>query len=100
MPLANALGWWSNRFEKEPIIAMRRHCNTVAVALLSPLESEHGLLVTSSHGSADGLAGDQTLLAPAFVASDAELDEMVQRFAATVADVEASIKRALSGAAA
>jgi adenosylmethionine-8-amino-7-oxononanoate aminotransferase len=61
---------------------------------------EHGLLVTSSHASADGLAGDQTLLAPAFVATDAELGEMVERFAATVDEVETSVKRALSGAVA
>ncbi len=61
---------------------------------------EHGLLVTSSHASADGFAGDQTLLAPAFVATDAELGEMVERFAATVDEVEASVKRELSGAAA
>ena len=61
---------------------------------------EHGLLVTSSHGSADAFAGDQTLLAPAFVATDAELDEMVERFAATVDEVEAVIKRSLSGAVA
>ena len=38
---------------------------------------EHGLLVTSSHSSADGFAGDQTLMAPAFVATDDELGEMV-----------------------
>jgi adenosylmethionine-8-amino-7-oxononanoate aminotransferase len=61
---------------------------------------EHGLLVTSSHASADGFAGDQTLLAPAFVATDAELGEMVERFAATVDEVEASVKRELAGAAA
>ena len=61
---------------------------------------EHGLLVTSSHASADGFAGDQTLLAPAFVATGAELGEMVERFAATVDEVEASVKRELSGAAA
>jgi adenosylmethionine-8-amino-7-oxononanoate aminotransferase len=60
---------------------------------------EHGLLVTSTHSTPDGYTGDQTLLAPAFVATDAELDEMVERFAAAVADVERAVKDALAGAA-
>lgn len=60
---------------------------------------EHGLLVTSTHSTADGYTGDQTLLAPAFVATDAELDEMVERFAAAVGDVEREVKDALAGAA-
>src|SRR5206468_3163327 len=38
---------------------------------------EHGLLVTSTHPQTDGFAGDQTLLAPAFVATDQELAEMI-----------------------
>jgi adenosylmethionine-8-amino-7-oxononanoate aminotransferase len=59
---------------------------------------EHGLLVTSTHPQADGLAGDQTLLAPAFVTTDAELTEIVERFAATIEDVERVIRGALSGA--
>ena len=60
---------------------------------------EHGLLVTSTHSTPDGYTGDQTLLAPAFVATDAELDEMVERFAAAVGDVERAVKDALAGAA-
>jgi adenosylmethionine-8-amino-7-oxononanoate aminotransferase len=59
---------------------------------------EHGVLVTSTHSTPDGYTGDQTLLAPAFVATDAELDEMVERFAAAVGDVERAVKDALSGA--
>jgi len=59
---------------------------------------EHGLLVTSTHPQADGFAGDQTLLAPAFVSTDEELAEMIDRFAATIEDVERSI-RASSGPA-
>ena len=49
----------------------------------------------STQPTADGYAGDQTLLAPAFVASDAELDEIVERLAATVAAVEAQVKAEL-----
>ena len=59
---------------------------------------EHGLLVTSTHATADGYAGDQTLLAPAFIATDEELAQIVERVAATVGEVERSVKQALSGA--
>jgi adenosylmethionine-8-amino-7-oxononanoate aminotransferase len=71
-----------------------------AGALVDQTAFEHGLLVTSTHSTADGYTGDQTLLAPAFIASDEELGEMVERFAATVADVERVVKGALSGASA
>src|SRR5207244_2986024 len=51
---------------------------------------DNGLLVTSTHPQADGFAGDQTLLAPAYTSTDEELAEMVERFAATIADAEPS----------
>jgi adenosylmethionine-8-amino-7-oxononanoate aminotransferase len=57
---------------------------------------EHGLLVTSSHSTPDGFTGDQTLIAPAYVATDDELAEMVERFATTMADVERRVKSALA----
>jgi hypothetical protein len=57
---------------------------------------EHGLLVTSTHPQADGFAGDQTLLAPAFVSTDRELAEMIDRFAATIRDVQRSVGEALA----
>ena len=44
---------------------------------------------------ADGYAGDQTLLAPAYTSSDDELATMVDRFAVTIEDVERAIKHAL-----
>jgi adenosylmethionine-8-amino-7-oxononanoate aminotransferase len=69
-----------------------------AASLVDQTAFEHGLLVTSTHSTADGYTGDQTLLAPAFIATDEELAEMVQRFAATVADVELEVKRRLAGA--
>jgi adenosylmethionine-8-amino-7-oxononanoate aminotransferase len=68
-------------------------------ALVDDTAFEHGLLVTSTHPQADGFAGDQVLLAPAFTASDEELTEMIERFAATLADVQAQVERALSGTA-
>lgn len=58
----------------------------------------HGLLVTSTHSNADGYAGDQTLIAPAFIASDDELATLVERFAAALAEVESVVERELAGA--
>jgi adenosylmethionine-8-amino-7-oxononanoate aminotransferase len=71
-----------------------------AASLVDQEAFEHGLLVTSTHSTADGFTGDQTLIAPAFIATDAELEEMVERFAQTVADVEAHVKASLAGAGA
>jgi adenosylmethionine-8-amino-7-oxononanoate aminotransferase len=66
-----------------------------AASLVDRTALEHGLLVTSTHATPDGFAGDQTLLAPAFVSTDGELAQMVERFGATIADVERSVKAAL-----
>lgn len=57
------------------------------------------LLVYSTQPTRDGFAGDQTLLAPAFIASDSELEELVERLAASVKSVEAQVKAELVGAA-
>jgi len=45
---------------------------------------ERDLITLSTQPTRDGYAGDQTLFAPAFTASDEELDEMVARFAEAV----------------
>ena len=50
--------------------------------------------MTSSHSTPDGYAGDQTLVAPAYNASEDDLAEMVERIAAALADVERRIKTA------
>lgn len=68
-----------------------------AGSLVDDTAFERGLLVTSTHPQADGYAGDQTLLAPAYTSTDAELTEMIGRFAATISDVERAIKDELSG---
>ena len=52
--------------------------------------------MTSSHSTPDGFTGDQTLIAPAYVATDEELADMVERFAATISDVESRVKNALA----
>ena len=64
-------------------------------ALVDQTAYEHGLLVTSTHSTPDGYTGDQILLAPAYVSTDAELSEMVQRFAATMSEVERVVGKAL-----
>ena len=56
---------------------------------------EHELLVTSTHPQVDGFAGDQVLLAPAYVSTDEELGQIVERMSATIADAERSIRDAL-----
>jgi adenosylmethionine-8-amino-7-oxononanoate aminotransferase len=56
---------------------------------------ERGLIVLSTQPTRDGYAGDQTLFAPAYTATDDELAEMVSRFAATVHDVAQGVEREL-----
>ena len=65
-------------------------------SLVDDTAFEHGLLVTSTHPQADGYAGDQTLLAPAYVTTDDELAEIVERFRATIEAVQRSVEGSLS----
>jgi len=58
---------------------------------------ERGLVVLSTQPTRDGMAGDQSLFAPAFTATDAELDEMVSRFAETVRTLARDIEPELEG---
>jgi adenosylmethionine-8-amino-7-oxononanoate aminotransferase len=64
-------------------------------AITDEVAFAHGVLVTSTQSTADGYAGDQTLLAPAYTAADAELTEMVERFAAALTEVERRIEERL-----
>ena len=52
---------------------------------------ERGLVILSTMPTRDGYSGDQSLFAPAFVASEAELGEMVERFAAAVRQVAGEV---------
>src|SRR5438552_7932795 len=45
---------------------------------------EHGLITYSTMPTRDGFAGDQTLFAPPFTSTDAELAEMVERYSKTL----------------
>jgi adenosylmethionine-8-amino-7-oxononanoate aminotransferase len=53
---------------------------------------DHELIVLSTQPTRDGFAGDQTLFAPAFTATDEELDEMVSRFAQVVREVAKDVE--------
>ena len=58
---------------------------------------EHGLMVLSTQPTREGYAGDQSLFAPAFTATDDELAEMVGRFANAVRVVWNEIEAMLPG---
>ena len=55
--------------------------------LVEDVALEHGLLVTTTHSTLDGYAGDEVVFAPAFTSTDEELDLMVERLTATLEDV-------------
>ncbi|HSK15675.1 MAG TPA: aminotransferase class III-fold pyridoxal phosphate-dependent enzyme [Gaiellaceae bacterium] len=57
---------------------------------------DRGLIVYSTQPTADGWAGDQTLLAPAFVTTRSDLDLMIERMAATIDAVERQVKEELA----
>ena len=59
---------------------------------------ERGLLLYSTQPTRDGYAGDQTLLAPAFVTPEAEQDLIVERLADTVHAVAREVQDALVAA--
>ena len=66
-----------------------------AASLVEAAALARDLLVTATHPQADGFAGDQILLSPAFVSSDEELSDMVARLAAAIRDVQPVIEGAL-----
>ncbi len=66
-----------------------------AATLVDDIAFELGLLVSSTHSTLDGYAGDEVLLAPAYTSTDEELDEMVERFKATVDAVEKAVDKKL-----
>jgi adenosylmethionine-8-amino-7-oxononanoate aminotransferase len=56
---------------------------------------ENGLITYSTMPTRDGFAGDQTLFAPPFTSTDAELAEMVERFSASVRKVASELESKL-----
>ena len=61
---------------------------------------EHGLLLASRYTAANGCAGDQILLAPAYTATDDELMELTDRVAAAIADAGREVEAMLAGSGA
>lgn len=62
-----------------------------AASLVDDIAFELGLLVSSTHSTLDGYAGDEVLIAPAYTSTDVELDEMVKRFRTTIDEVEKAV---------
>jgi adenosylmethionine-8-amino-7-oxononanoate aminotransferase len=56
---------------------------------------ERGLITYSTMPTRDGFAGDQTLFAPPFTSTDAELAEMVERYAAAIRQVASEVEQKL-----
>ena len=73
-------------------LGVARRIDTTALA--------NGLIVYSTQPTSDGYTGDQTLLAPAFVATDDELDDICERMAASVRAVEQWVEQRLAEPAA
>jgi adenosylmethionine-8-amino-7-oxononanoate aminotransferase len=59
---------------------------------------EHGLILLSTQPTRDGYAGDQSLFAPAFTASEADLAEMIERFATVLREVWSEVEGKLETA--
>ncbi len=53
-------------------------------AVLKKRAMENGLLMYPMGGTVDGVHGDHVLLAPPFICSESDIDEIVSRFVATV----------------
>lgn len=78
--------------------ALPRHLDAGSLVFRTAID--HGLLVGSPHAGADGLGGDQILLAPAYTAGDDELTEMTDRVGSVIADVEGTVEATLAGSGA
>jgi adenosylmethionine-8-amino-7-oxononanoate aminotransferase len=68
--------------------ALKLHARIKAEAM------QRGLMCYPMGGTIDGVHGDHVLLAPPFIATRAELDEIVARVAAAIHSGTASLKRA------
>jgi Adenosylmethionine-8-amino-7-oxononanoate aminotransferase len=56
-------------------------------AVLKKRALENGLMIYPSGGTVDGSTGDHTLLAPPFICTEADIEEIVDKFATTVRSV-------------
>jgi adenosylmethionine-8-amino-7-oxononanoate aminotransferase len=72
----------ADRASKEPFPAKQSVAKKIGDAAF-----DLGLIVYPSSGNADGLAGDQVMIAPPFIVTDDQLDEIVALLAAAVKGV-------------
>ncbi len=68
----------ADRATKQPLPANRGLAERIKAAAL-----EHGLVCYPSSGSVDGEAGEHVLLAPPYIVTHAQIDEIVDKLAAT-----------------
>ncbi len=66
-----------------------------AATMVDDIAFEHGLLVSSTHSTPDGFAGDEVLLAPAYTSTEDELRQMVELFSDSIGAVEMAVKKKL-----
>ena len=69
----------ADRATRAPFPAERALAETIGQCAF-----EDGLICYATGGNVDGIEGDTILLAPPFIASDAELEEIIERFARAV----------------
>jgi adenosylmethionine-8-amino-7-oxononanoate aminotransferase len=69
----------ADRATRAPLSAERMLAETIGQCAF-----EDGLICYASGGNVDGIEGDTILLAPPFIATDAELEEIIGRFARAV----------------
>jgi adenosylmethionine-8-amino-7-oxononanoate aminotransferase len=69
----------ADRATRAPFPAERALAETIGQCAF-----EDGLICYASGGNVDGIEGDIVLLAPPFIATDAELEEIIERFARAV----------------
>ena len=78
-----------DRASKRPFDpALKLHAKVKAEAM------QRGLMCYPMGGTIDGQRGDHVLLAPPFIASEAELDQVVERLAGAIESGTAALKRA------
>jgi adenosylmethionine-8-amino-7-oxononanoate aminotransferase len=84
-----ALELVENRDAKEPFdLALKLHARVKTEAMA------RGLMVYPMGGTIDGKHGDHVLIAPPFIVTDAELDEIVARLASALDAALASVREA------
>lgn len=77
-----ALEFVKDKKERTPFPAQKHICECVRDAAL-----DHGVGVYSGAGTADGYVGDHILIAPPYISTPQDIDEIVDRISRAVADI-------------